>query len=142
LGIAASVALFDSAGLTLVSVPIAVSVPLVNVLDVIVLVQYSSMNGDIPNWSQTISLVTSNPLIIACTMGVLLNVTEIGLSPLIGLFLGISAHAAMPLGLLAVGAGLDFKAMRQAGFAVGLTTATKLIALPLNNLPGLSNDGH
>jgi malonate transporter len=86
LEIAASVALFDSAGLTLVSVPIAVSVPLVNVLDVIVLVQYSSMNGDIPNWSQTISLVTSNPLIIACTMGVLLNVTEIGLSPLFGLF--------------------------------------------------------
>jgi predicted permease len=86
LGIAASVALFDSARLTLVSVPIAVSVPLVNVLDVIVLVQYSSMNGDIPNWSQTISLVTSNPLIIAGTMGVLLNITEIGLSPLIGLF--------------------------------------------------------
>jgi hypothetical protein len=48
----------------------------------------------------------------------------------------------MPLGLLAVSTGLDFKAMRQAGFAVGLTTTTKLIALPLNNLPGLSNDGH
>jgi malonate transporter len=131
LGIAASVALFDSAGLTLVSVPIAVSVPLVNVLSVIILVRYASMNGDIPNWSQTISPVIRNPLIIACTLGALLNVTEVGLPPLIGPFLETSGHAAMPLGLLAVGAGLDFKAMRQAGFTVSLTAATKLIALPL-----------
>lgn len=130
LGIAASVALFDSAGLTLVSVPIAVSVPLVNVLSVIVLIRYASKDGDIPNWSQTLSPVARNPLIIACALGALLNVTNIGLPPLIGPFLEISGHAAMPLGLLAVGAGLDFKAMRQAGLTVGLTTATKLIALP------------
>ena len=37
----------------------------------------------------------------------------------------------MPLGLLAVGAGLDFKAMHQAGFTVGLTIAAKLTALTL-----------
>ena len=131
LGISASFALFDSAGLVLVSVLIAVSVPLVNMLSVIILVRYASKTRDIPNWSQTISPVIRNPLIIACALGASLNVTEIGLPPLIGPFLEISGHAAMPLGLLAVGAGLDFKAMRQAGFTVGLTAATKLIALPL-----------
>ena len=37
----------------------------------------------------------------------------------------------MLVGLLAVGPGLDFKAMRQTGFTVGLSTAIKLFALPL-----------
>jgi malonate transporter and related proteins len=131
LGIAATVALYDSAGLTLVSVPIAVSVPWVNILGVIVLVRYARANGETPSWSQTLGPVARNPLIIACGLGALLNVSGIGLPPLIGPLLEILGRAAMPIGLLAVGAGLDFAAMAKAGKTVGLTSATKLIALPM-----------
>ncbi|MBL6932362.1 MAG: AEC family transporter [Rhodospirillales bacterium] len=130
LGIAAAVALYDGAGLTLVSVCVAVVVPLVNILSVIVLVRHARQRGDIPNWSQTLEPVARNPLIIACALGALLNVTGIGLPPLIGPFLEILGRAALPIGLLAVGAGLDFDAMRKAGLTVGLTTAVKLCALP------------
>lgn len=130
LGIAASVALFDSAGLTLVSVPVAVIVPLVNLLSVIVLVRHATANGDVPSWLETLSPVARNPLILACALGALLNVTGIGLPPLVGPFLEILGRAALPIGLLAVGAGLDFDAMRKAGKMVGLSTTIKLIALP------------
>jgi malonate transporter and related proteins len=130
LGIAAAVALYDNAGLTLVSVPVAVIVPLVNILSVIVLVRHATQSGEIPGWTQTLGPVARNPLIIACGLGALLNVTGIGLPPLVGPFLEILGRAALPIGLLAVGAGLDFDAMRKAGRTVGLTTATKLIALP------------
>lgn len=130
LGIAASVALFDNAGLTLVSVPIAVIVPLVNVLSVVILIRHASPNNHIPRWRETLVPVARNPLIIACGLGALLNVTGIGLPPLIGPFLEILGRAALPIGLLAVGAGLNFGAMRLAGKRVGLTSATKLVALP------------
>ncbi len=130
LGIAAAVALFDNAGLTLVSVPVAVIVPLVNILSVIVLVRHATSSGEIPSWTQTLGPVARNPLIIACALGALLNVTGIGLPPIIGPFLEILGRAALPIGLLAVGAGLDFDAMQKAGVTVGLTTATKLMALP------------
>jgi len=130
LGIAAAVALYDGAGLTLISVSIAVLVPLVNILSVIVLVRHAPTSGQMPGWLQTLGPVARNPLIIACGLGILLNVTGIGAPPLISPFLEILGRAALPVGLLAVGAGLDFEAMARAGKTVGLTTATKLIALP------------
>ncbi len=130
LGIAAAVALYDNAGLSLVSVPVAIGVPLVNFLGVVILVRHANSGEEIPNWWQTLGPVIRNPLIVACLLGAVLNISGIGLPPLIGPFLEILGRAAMPIGLLAVGAGLNFKAMRRAGMTVGLTSATKLIALP------------
>ncbi len=130
LGIAAAVALFGDAGLTLISVCVAVLVPLVNVLSVIILVRHASPSGTAPGWWQSIGQLARNPLIIACAVGGLLNVTGIGLPPLIGPFLDILGRAALPVGLLAVGAGLDLAAMRPAGPMVALTAAIKLTVLP------------
>ncbi len=130
LGIAAAVALYGAEGLTLISVPVAVSVPLVNLLGVIVLIRYAAPDGAVPGWLQTVGPVARNPLILACLLGALLNVTDIGLPPLVGPFLDILGRAAMPIGLLAVGAGLDLGAMARAGKLVGLSAALKLIALP------------
>jgi hypothetical protein len=130
LGIAAAVALYDSAGLTLISVIIAVIVPLVNILSVIILVRHATPASVPPGWLQTFSPVARNPLILACALGLLLNISGIGEPPLISPFLEILGRAALPVGLLAVGAGLDFKAMARAGKTVAMTTATKLIALP------------
>jgi predicted permease len=131
LGVAAAVALYDSAGLTLISVCVAVMVPLVNILSIIVLVRYASISAQIPGWSQTMRLFASNPLILACGAGIILNVTGIGRPPLISPFLEILGYGALPIGLLAVGSGLDFTAMAQAGKTVALTTAIKIIALPV-----------
>jgi len=130
LGIAAAAALFDDAGLTLVSVCVAVLVPLVNVLSVIVLVRHASPGGAVPGWRQTLGPVTRNPLILACLGGMALNVGGIGLPPVIGPLLEILGRAALPIGLLAVGAGLDLAAIRPAGRMVAMTSAIKLLALP------------
>ncbi len=131
LGIAAAVALYGSAGLTLISVCVAVMVPLVNVLSIIVLVRHASKSAKTPGWSQTLGPFARNPLILACGAGIILNVTGIGEPPLISPFLEILGCGALPIGLLAVGSGLDFTAMAQAGKTVALTTATKIIALPV-----------
>lgn len=131
LGIAAAVALFGDDGLTLVSVSVAVLVPLVNVVSVVVLVRHASPGGDMPGWGQAVGPIVRNPLILACAGGVALNVTGVGLPPVVGPFLEILGRAALPIGLLAVGAGLNLSAVRGAGRMVALTAAIKLLALPV-----------
>ena len=130
LGIAAAFALYGDPGLTLVSVCVAVLVPLVNVLSVTVLVNHASVDGAAPGWRRATGMIGRNPLIIACGMGALLNVSGIGLPPLAESFLAILGSAALPVGLLAVGAGLDLGALKSAGRLIGITTVVKLIVLP------------
>ena len=54
--------------------------------------------------------------------------------PLIGPLLEILGRASLPVGLLAVGAGLDLHALRRAGSGVIAASVLKLIALPLVTL--------
>ena len=130
LGIAAAFALYGEPGLTLVSVCVAVLVPLVNVLSVVVLVRHAKADGRSPGWGRALGQIARNPLIIACSLGALLNVTGLGLPPLAGPFLEILGRAALPVGLLAVGAGLDLAALKPSGRVLGLTSIVKLMVLP------------
>lgn len=71
-----------------------------------------------------------NPLIQACLLGAIFNAVGWGLPPIIGPTLDLFSRAALPMGLMAVGAGLSISAVRDAGMAVAASTALKLIALP------------
>src|SRR3546814_5419265 len=71
-----------------------------------------------------------NPIILACLLGIALNATGIGLHPLAVDGLELLAHGALALGLLAVGAGLRFAAIRAGWPALLLSNAMKLVAVP------------
>ena len=71
------------------------------------------MIGDTPaSLGAVAKAMARNPIIIACPLGILLNVTGIGLHPLISEGLDLLARGALALGLLAVGAGLRVRAVR------------------------------
>ena len=53
-----------------------------------------------------------NPLIIACAIGWFLSLSGVGLSPVISDILEIIGRAALPFGLLAVGAALNIKGVK------------------------------
>lgn len=130
-GLAASTGLFGAQGLTLTAICVALAVPLVNLLSVAVMVRHAvPKGGRQPRWREAVLPILRNPLIAACLGGILLNLTGIGLPPVIGPLLKILGAAALPLGLLAVGAGLDFQRLRSASAAVGLASAAKLALLP------------
>ncbi len=134
--IAAALALYGEAGLTAISVCIAIVVPAVNIISVYVLVRYAGRDsarraGRLAEWGRVVRGVVSNPLILACAMGFSLNVTGAGLPPLSGPLLEILGRASLPIGLLAVGAGLDFVALNRVGAGVAAASALKLAALPL-----------
>ena len=128
IGLAVAFAVFAEQGLAGAAVAVAVIVPLVNLLSVTVLARFGT--GGQASWLGAARQVARNPLIIACAVGILLNVTGIGLPPVVGPLLEILGRAALPLGLMAVGAGLDLTAARTAGPPVAVAVGLRLIALP------------
>lgn len=128
-GLAAAAALFGTAGVTLAAVALAVLVPLVNVLCVTVLSRVASPPNASPWW--LLRILARNPLILACLVGILLNVTGVGLPWGSGDTVGILARAALPLGLLAVGAGLNLGVLQDHPRATVATAVLKLLLLPL-----------
>jgi len=124
LSIAAAV--WGSAGVTVAAICIAVIVPTVNLICVIALARWGSAAE--PTLAGTVKSVASNPLIVAALVGVVGNLT--GVPPVVGEVLEVLGRAALPIGLLCVGAALDWGATRRNARAVAQTTALKLVAMP------------
>lgn len=128
-GLAASFALFGTEGLALAAVGIGVLVPTVNVLCVFVLMRYA---GDDPASFRLLGkLLIRNPLVIACAVGIFLNASGIGLWAPVLSAVDILGRAALALGLLAVGAGLDLSRLSTQRVPIAFTTTLRLIAMPL-----------
>jgi predicted permease len=132
--LAAASALHGSPGVALMSLCIAVIVPTVNLISVVALVRYASDASAPMKWRRTLVPIVTNPLILACGVGLALNASGLRLPPLIGPTLEILARASLPVGLLAVGAGLQFQAQRTTGLAVAVAAALKLAVLPVLTL--------
>lgn len=138
IGLAAAAALFGETGVALTAVCIASVVPLVNVLAVATLVRCVGGGADgagasaVRGIARTLWGIVSNPLILACAAGIGLNLSGIGLPQVVvAPFLEILGRAALPVGLLAVGAGLALQSLRGSGLAVMVANAAKLLGVPL-----------
>lgn len=129
-GLAGAAALYGADGVTLTAICIAAVVPLVNVLSVTALSLLNRTADTRPSAGSVLRGILTNPLILACVLGIALSVSGIGLPPVIGPFLEILGRAALPIGLLAVGAGLTFDGLRAAGRPVVAASAAKLLVLP------------
>lgn len=127
-GLAAAVELFGEPGLLWGALFLGLMIPLVNVVCVAVfIVSGSSDQG----WRGLGVSLLKNPLILACLFGGGLNLSGIGMpSPLIPV-LGLLAQMALPLGLLAVGVGLDLKVLRGGGAALWGACGLKLLFCPV-----------
>ena len=125
-GLAAASALFQTAGLTVAALAMAVLIPMVNVLCVAVL---TAASGTFSILNLARSLVV-NPLILACSLGISLNASDIGLPLGSAAVLDILARAALPLGLLAVGAGLRLHAAFSRHLEIACAVLVKLLVMP------------
>jgi len=128
-GLAIATSLWGSAGDALGAVVVAIMVPLTNAMSVFALAR---ITGKHPPGIRTVTLLMiRNPLIIACLAGFVLNYVGIGIPPIIGPVAEILARAALPIGILCVGAGLDLKVLRTAGRRVTEASMLRLIGMPL-----------
>jgi len=128
-GLAGAVALGGEVGLTLAAVAIAVIVPLVNLFSVSVLCRYA---GDRPaSLGRIAGELARNPLLLACVAGLSLNALGWGVPLGGGAVLKLLGRAALTIGLLAAGAGLQLRRVGSSRGVILATSALKLIALPL-----------
>jgi predicted permease len=128
IGLSVAFGLWGEAGLAASAVVLGAIVPLVNVTSIFILARFGTAAQ--PTALGILRQVATNPLILACLVGGFLNLTGIGLPPVIGDMLRILGRAALPLGLLAVGAALDLEAARKGKRISGLASLLKLAGLP------------
>lgn len=128
-GLAAAAALYGRPGTTLLAIVLALMIPMSNILSVTALTRHAGAGA--PSLGGTLAELAVNPLIIASVIGLALSLTATPLPPFAAPVLDSLGRAALALGLLAVGAGLNLGSMASGGVALVLSTVLKLIVSPL-----------
>jgi len=128
IGLACIDVLYGDSGLTMAALCIAVYVPLVNILCVISL--SISGEGGTKRLSRIINSVVSNPLVLACIAGIVMSYTGFDIPELAESIVEILSQPALPLGLLAVGAGIRFVALGEQSWQLLVALINKLALFP------------
>ncbi|MEM6842012.1 MAG: AEC family transporter [Bacteroidota bacterium] len=129
IGLAGALALFGAEGLALTAVALASVIPLVNVISVLGFARWVPSNS--PSASQVLRSILTNPLIVACALGLIINFSGLGLPSVFVALTDIVGRAALPMGLLSVGAGLQIRTLGKYWGALTLSSLLKLGLLPL-----------
>ena len=121
--------LYGDVGLALASVAMVAIIPLVNVFSVAVLAHYASPEKrSVGSIAMT---VVRNPLIWACAIGLVLNVTHIPLPKIWHQVADALGSSSLAIGLLVTGAGLHLEGLFRPNLAASVAVALKLILMPV-----------
>lgn len=128
IGLGLASGLFGGPGLAAAALVVALTVPLVNLLSVVALARHGDKAD--PSLAGTLKRILRNPLILACLAGIALNLTGTSLPPVIEPLAAILGRGALPLGLLAVGAGLELAGAGGESRNLSLACLLKLAVMP------------
>jgi len=128
IGLACIDALYGERGLTTAALCLAVYIVPVNIFSVISL----SVNKGIAAKGiyAVIGAVATNPLVIACLIGLTLSVSNIQLPDMVEPVLAILSQPALPIGLLTVGAGIKFTTLGAQGWEILVSVVAKFLVFP------------
>ncbi|KEA63463.1 putative membrane protein [Marinobacterium lacunae] len=126
--LAASAALIPGPGVALAAVVTAVMIPTLNLLCVLVFAWFGQSR---PTLKGVLRTLATNPLILACLLGIALNLSGLGLPGPARPVLDLLGGMALPLGLLAVGAAIDLRMIRGSGTPVLIAIVVKLLLFPV-----------
>ncbi len=128
IALALSGSLFGTEGLTLVAVAIVAMVPVLNLMAVLVLAHYGGTTR--PPLIVLAKEIARNPLIVACVIGLTFSIVGIAPAGPVESALDIFGRAGLAVALVAVGLGLDLKALGRPGVAHVLATGLRLAVMP------------
>jgi predicted permease len=130
-GVTLVAGLFGEQGIALAAICNAAIVPTVNVLCVLVFARYGTMK---PGDRGVLKQVAMNPLVAASFVGIAFQALGLALPPGIASALKALGTASLPLGLLCIGAALDFHAARQWIVPVVSSSVMKFVVMPVVTL--------
>jgi malonate transporter len=126
--LAAIAAMLGPPGIALSAIAVAIMVPLLNTMCVMVLMHHAN---DVEATAKTFARqFVQNPLIMACLAGIIVQLLGIPSPKIAMTTIDMLGRAALPLGLLAVGASLDLADARARPLPVIVATALRLLAMP------------
>ncbi len=120
--------LYGDYGLALASVAAVAMIPLLNVVNVWVLAHFAAPKR--PHWREVLIAIAKNPLIWSCALGIALNLLRAPIPGPLHSFADALGRAALPLGLLLVGAGLHWRGLVRPEPATLIAAVLKLIVMP------------
>ncbi|WP_332716868.1 AEC family transporter [Pelagibacterium mangrovi] len=126
-GVTAAVGLLGVSGAALTAVANAILVPTVNIICALVFARYGTRQ---PSALGVVKSIALNPLILGCLAGIVLRLTGIALPAGIEGFMQAMGQAALPIGLLCVGAALNWDALGRGIKPVLVATATRFVLVP------------
>ena len=122
-------ALLGDAGLVIAAVLIAFAIPFINFLCIGAFSYF--INKEDLKFFKFLKSIFTNPLIVACLIGGILNVSSLDLPIVLIKTLAILSAAALPMGLLSVGVGLELSHISSAKYELFLSVVLKLVIFPL-----------
>jgi len=126
LGVAAG--LYGEAGVGIAAIGFAVLVPVNNVMSVLVLSRYASEKP--ASFLRVIRSLLTNPLILSTLLAIILVSLGVRVSKPVGDTLTLLGDATVSLGLICVGAALDFSSMRSAKWPLAAGVLLRLVVMP------------
>jgi predicted permease len=119
--------LFGGKGIALAAICNAAVVPTVNILCVLVFAWHGAakLSG-----RDIVKQLMTNPLVVASLAGIAFQLAGLGIPPGIEPAMRLLGAASLPLGLLCVGAALEFGTARQWLGPVASSSAMKFLAMP------------
>lgn len=126
IGLAVVASLFPAEGMTIFALLLAISIPVVNIISVLALTDHENMN-----FRAVIISLLKNPLILGCLVGVLYNVSGLPLWKGAESLIYQLAICSLPMGLMCVGAALQFVALKKESFPLMINTLSRLCLMPI-----------
>ncbi|NNH26690.1 AEC family transporter [Acinetobacter terrestris] len=117
--------LFGAQGMQMFAMMIALAIPLVNVISVLA---FSQGQGLKP--TQIVFSLIKNPLILGCLIGIVFNLLQLSLFSGLEQLFKILASMSLPLGLICVGAALQFADLKHDYSRLLLNTVGRLMVVP------------
>ena len=120
--------LFGPIGLTTVTIAMAFMVPYLNVVNIGLL---SALHAGTFRISRVLGSIAKNPIIIACGVGLALNLADAPLPAAVMQTLEMISRSALAIGLLCVGAGFDWRRLFHLNWQVLWSVVIKAVLAPL-----------
>ncbi|MEE4280273.1 MAG: AEC family transporter [Halieaceae bacterium] len=119
-------ALFGDEGLALTAIAAAAMIPTANVISILGFARYG--NAEVRR--HPFVELLQNPLVIACILGIAINLSGITVPAVLDAVMEMLASAALALGLLAAGAGIDLQALGRGGMLTLFWSLLRVLLMP------------
>lgn len=126
-GLAVASALMGPQNMGLMTVAVALSVPLFNTCAVVAMETFRS--GKLQP-ARIVKRILTNPIVVACLMAVALNLLSIRLPAALDSAVGRLGDACAPVGFLALGGTLSFDSIRANARAIAVVSLLRLVVIP------------